>query len=144
VAFGALPAYSVLALPGAAVPAPWLVATGSMLGVGAHFFNVLPDIADDRATGVRSLPVRLGATASRWAGCGCLVAAAGVLVLGAPGARRPAGFAGLLLATALAVTAAVAGRQGGRARAPFLLAMLAAAVDLALLVVLVDRGAELG
>jgi 4-hydroxybenzoate polyprenyltransferase len=55
VAFGALPAYSVLALPGAAVPAPWLVATGSLLGVGAHFFNVLPDIADDRATGVRSL-----------------------------------------------------------------------------------------
>jgi hypothetical protein len=61
VAFGLLPAFVVLALPGHPAPPAWLVAAGALLGGGAHFANVLPDLADDAATGVRGLPHRLGA-----------------------------------------------------------------------------------
>ena len=35
------------------------------LGSAAHFVNVLPDLADDAATGVHGLPHRLGPLASR-------------------------------------------------------------------------------
>ena len=38
---------------------------GALLGAGAHFANVLPDLDDDAATGVRGLPHRLGAQARR-------------------------------------------------------------------------------
>ncbi|WP_103500322.1 UbiA family prenyltransferase, partial [Streptomyces sp. SM14] len=61
VSFGLLPAFVVLALPGAPAPPAWLVAGGALLGCAAHFLNVLPDLADDAATGVRGLPQRLGA-----------------------------------------------------------------------------------
>ena len=49
--------------PGAdrAWPPAWMMATGAVLGVGAHLLNALPDLADDDATGVRGLPQRLGA-----------------------------------------------------------------------------------
>ena len=57
----AAPRSCVLALPGAPAPPWWLVAAGALLGGGAHFANVLPDLADDARTGVRGLPHRLGA-----------------------------------------------------------------------------------
>ena len=56
VCFGLLPAFVVLGLPGAPLPPWWLVAGGALLGAGAHFANVLPDLDDDAATGVRGLP----------------------------------------------------------------------------------------
>ncbi|MCM0678452.1 UbiA family prenyltransferase, partial [Micromonospora phytophila] len=59
VSFGLLPAFVVLALPGAPAPPVWLVAAGALLGAGAHFANVLPDLVDDARTGVRGLPHRL-------------------------------------------------------------------------------------
>src|SRR4051794_21797714 len=85
VAFGLLPAFVVLALPGDELPPAWLVAAGALLGGGAHFANVLPDLADDAATGGRGLPHRLGATGS--------TPAARLLLLGATltPALRPAG-----------------------------------------------------
>lgn len=59
VAFGLLVAF-VLPDPG------WqLVAGGALLGAAAHFANVLPDLADDAATGVRGLPHRMGGRAAR-------------------------------------------------------------------------------
>lgn len=64
VAFAALPAFVSLSLPGHPWPAPWVTVAGSLLGTGAHFVNVLPDLEQDRATGVRGLPQRLGAAGS--------------------------------------------------------------------------------
>ena len=61
-AFGLLPAVVVLALPGHPWPPAWAVAAGALLGVGAHLLNVLPDLDDDRSTGVRGFPHRLGRT----------------------------------------------------------------------------------
>ncbi len=64
VSFAALPSFVVLGLPGAPTPPMWLVLAGATLGAGAHFANVLPDLADDARTGVRGLPHRLGAAGS--------------------------------------------------------------------------------
>ena len=46
VSFGLLPAFVTAGLPGQPVVG-WLVAAGALLGAGAHFANVLPDIDDD-------------------------------------------------------------------------------------------------
>ena len=60
VSFGALPAFLALGLDGHPLPEPWVVLAGALLGVGAHFLNVVPDIEDDLDAGVRGLPQRLG------------------------------------------------------------------------------------
>jgi 4-hydroxybenzoate polyprenyltransferase len=93
VSFAALPAFVVLALP--ATPPVWLVAAGGLLGAGAHFANVLPDLADDAVTGVHGLAHRLGATGTALAAAAFLLAATGVLVLGPPGPPSWVGLAAL-------------------------------------------------
>src|ERR1700728_3885680 len=56
VAFGLLPSFSASALPGHPL-ARWPVTiAAALLGLGAHFANVLPDLADDARNGVRGLP----------------------------------------------------------------------------------------
>ncbi len=52
VSFGALPAFLALGLDGHPLPQPWVVLAGALLGVGAHFLNVVPDIQDDLDAGV--------------------------------------------------------------------------------------------
>ncbi|MGC9668167.1 UbiA family prenyltransferase [Planosporangium sp. 12N6] len=88
VSFAALPAFVVL---GVASPPWWLVVAGALLGAGAHFANVLPDLDDDARTGVHGLPHRLGGQVSALLTGGLLVAATGVLAFGPPG---PPGWAG--------------------------------------------------
>ncbi|GAA5117493.1 UbiA family prenyltransferase [Pseudonocardia adelaidensis] len=84
VGFGLLPAFVVLGLPGAPLPPWWLPAAAALMGAGGHVANVLPDLADDAATGVRGLPHRLGARASRAAAGLLPLAAAVLLALAAP------------------------------------------------------------
>lgn len=60
VSFGTLPSLATLSAPDPAVAAVWASATGAVLGVSIHFTNALPDLADDRRTGVSGLPHRLG------------------------------------------------------------------------------------
>ncbi|SCE56413.1 UbiA prenyltransferase family protein, partial [Streptomyces sp. Termitarium-T10T-6] len=54
--FGALPAAVALSLPGGPGPRWWTVAAGALLGFAAHLADTLPDIAVDRAAGIRGLP----------------------------------------------------------------------------------------
>jgi 4-hydroxybenzoate polyprenyltransferase len=132
VSFGLLPAFVTAGLPGHPVYG-WLVGAGALLGAGAHFANVLPDIDDDLATGVRGLPQRLGATASRIA-AGVLLAAASVLLaVGPPGPPGVLGIAAVAVAVLAGIGAAVLGRRPG-SRAAFLGVLVVAAVDVALLV----------
>lgn len=129
VAFGALPVFVVLAHPGPLAPEPWMALAGALLGVGAHLVNVLPDLADDAATGVRGLPHRLGA---RWAaavGVGVLVLASVVIAVAAQGLPAPVLLAALGLVAVLAVVALTT--QG---RTPFRAAIGVALVDVLLLV----------
>jgi len=138
VAFGCAPAFPVLGLPGSPAVPVWLVATGSLLGSGAHFANVIPDLADDAATGIRGLPHRLGATGSAVAAAVLLGSASAVLAFGPPG---PPGLVGLA-ALAVVVVALGAGLWFGRrpgSRAPFRAVLVVAVIDVALLLV---TGAE--
>lgn len=139
VGFGSLPAFVTLGLPSPSWPAWWAVTAGALLGVGAHLVNVLPDLEDDLAAGVRGLPQRLGRPACRWLAPFVMVAAVGVVVAGPPGAVP---FPGRLLAAA-AGTVAVAGTAvpaGGRSRWPFRAAIVVAGMAVAQLLL---RGADM-
>jgi 4-hydroxybenzoate polyprenyltransferase len=135
VAFGLLPAFVVVALPGHPAPPAWLVAAGALLGGGAHFANVLPDLADDAATGVRGLPHRLGATGSQVAAAVLLLAATLTLVLGPDG---PPSWAGVLAAAAAAVVLPLgwyaARHARGRPVAMFRAVIVVALIDVLLLI----------
>ncbi len=131
VAFGSLPAVPTLAQQPPSAPAWWAVAAGAALGTGAHLVNVLPDLDDDAATGVRGLPHRLGARASQVGAALLLLAASAVLVLGpddAGSAPAAAGTVALVLCAALA-----GGVVTTRGRTPFRLAVLMALTDVVLL-----------
>lgn len=140
VSFGLLTAFLTLGLPGSPWPQPWAIAAGALLGMGAHFLNVVPDVDDDLAAGVRGLPQRMGARRAAVTGAGLLAGAATLVVVG-PGLPPPTwAWGGLAVAVASAGAAAVAGRRPVAGRAPFLLAVTTAAVAVTLLVA---RGSDL-
>jgi len=64
VTFGTLPLFVTLSLSEPRPATWWAIAVGALLGFGAHFANVLPDLVDDARTGVRGLPHALGRGAS--------------------------------------------------------------------------------
>jgi 4-hydroxybenzoate polyprenyltransferase len=135
IAFGLLPAFVVTALPGHPPPPAWLVAAGALLGGGAHFANVLPDLEDDAATGVRGLPHRLGAAGSAIAAALLLLGATLTLVFGPPGSPSWAGWA----AAAAAVVVLPLGwyaqaRARGRRVAMFRAVIVVALIDVLLLI----------
>lgn len=137
IGFGGLAAFVILGLPGHPTPPAWLVLAVAMLGVGAHFANVLPDLQDDLSTGVRGLPHRLGARTSAGAAAVFLLCASALLALG-PGDPGPLEVAGLIVAVALVIGVLVTGRQEG-SRMPFRLSMLIALLDV---IELIARGAS--
>jgi 4-hydroxybenzoate polyprenyltransferase len=141
VSFALLTCFVTLGLDGSPWPPPWAVGAGALLGVGAHFLNVVPDVADDLADGVRGLPQRIGARASAVTGA-VLMAAAAVLVVAGPDGPVPRwAWVGLGAALATATGAAVAGsRPRARASAPFLLAVATAGVTVLLVI---GRGGDL-
>jgi 4-hydroxybenzoate polyprenyltransferase len=126
VAFGALPVFVHLA-GGSQAPVE-VVAGAALLGVGAHLLNVVPDLAEDAATGVRGLPHRLGARRSTVLAVALLVAATVSLLVTGSSGGLPAMVGGVLVA-GLAGLALV-----GTGRAPFYSAVGIALVDVAILV----------
>nr|WP_284291053.1 UbiA family prenyltransferase [Angustibacter aerolatus] len=111
-AFGTLPAVVRLGVPPGEVPPSWLVVAGALLGVGAHVVNTLPDLDDDRATGVFSAPYRLGRKGSGVAAPLLLVLASALVVSGTGGGAL--GVVGLVVSAALAVVAVLAALRGVR------------------------------
>lgn len=79
--FGLLPVFVARGLPGQPPAAGWVVATGALLGMSAHFLNCLPDLAGDRRTGVLGLPQRLGRRGSLAAAGVCVGVSLAVIVL---------------------------------------------------------------
>ncbi|GHB57233.1 membrane protein [Streptomyces cirratus] len=127
-AFGLLPAFVTLGLPGRPWPPLWLGVAAALLGAGAHFANVLPDIAGDLATGVTGLPQRLGVRRSAALAALLVLGSAAALVVGPAGPTTASGW-GLLALTATVLLAT--GR--GRGRVPFLGTLAVAAADVTLL-----------
>jgi 4-hydroxybenzoate polyprenyltransferase len=139
--FGLVPVFAAFTAPGHPWPRWPVIAAAALIGLGAHFVNVLPDLAADRATGVRGLPQRVaalagpgaasraapGETAVRTCALTLLLGASVLLVIAARPGHRQIAAAGLGVA---AVLAAVAAR--GRGRVPFGAAIGIAAVDVVL------------
>jgi 4-hydroxybenzoate polyprenyltransferase len=130
--FGLMPAYAASTLPGHHAPRLQVTVAAALLGLGAHFANVLPDLAADKAAGVRGLPQRVAAKwgpgAVRAVALVLLLTASVLLLLGAT--RRWVAIPGLAAALLLAVAAA-----RGTGRVPFLAAIGIAAVDIMLFAV---------
>ncbi len=128
--FGALPLY-VLAVAG--VNGQWWPAVaGGLLGLSAHFANVAPDVAEDRASGVWGAPQRIGAR-------GSLIVA--LVLLGSVGALLLAELqlsgAAMFLSGALVLLPLVGGSvlvaRNRIGKPVFTLVMVAAVADVVLL-----------
>ena len=129
--FGPIPAYAASTLPGHPGPRWWVTMAAALVGLGAHFANVLPDLAGDRATGVNGLPqqvaARWGPGAVRAIALVLLLSASVLLLLASSDSRRWVAVIGLGAAAALATVGA---RSSGRL--PFLAAIGIAAIDVVL------------
>jgi 4-hydroxybenzoate polyprenyltransferase len=77
-AFGSLP--SCMALSKGESPALWMWLGGALLGTAAHFLNVIKDMEQDKASGIKGLPQRLGSKVSGVTAV-ALIAAAVVVIL---------------------------------------------------------------
>ena len=125
VSFGLLPLF--VTLP----HAPWwLPPAGALLGAGAHFANVLPDLIDDAATGVHGLPHRLGATGSRWSAAALLLGASVVLAIGPSGHPVPR-----VVLAGVSILVLAGGLLSRRRRAAFQAVLLVALLDVGQLVI---------
>ncbi|HEY5221566.1 MAG TPA: UbiA family prenyltransferase [Microbacteriaceae bacterium] len=134
VCFGLLPAVATLGQQQPAYAAPWVIIVGALLGVAAHFTNVLPDLEDDRRTGVRGLPHLLGRATSGVLAFAAL-AAAGILLGLSPGLPPgPIGWVGMITALAIAVWGIVLIAHARTSRMLMRLVMAGALVDVAMLV----------
>jgi 4-hydroxybenzoate polyprenyltransferase len=131
--FGPLPAYAASTLPGQPAPRFWVCVAAALVGLGAHFANVLPDLDADLRSGVRGLPqvvaARCGPGAARAAALVLLLSASALLVVEASPERRWIAVVGLCCSCVLAVTGAV-----GKGRTPFRAALAIAGADVAVFV----------
>lgn len=133
VSFGLLPVVITLATTPRHVAPWWAITAGALLGVGAHLVNVLPDVGDDLATGVRGVVHRLPRPLVAVLAPAVLAAATLVVVVGPPGAASPVRWTALALAVAAAAVAGATGARGRGRRVPLAATVLVAAVNVALL-----------
>jgi 4-hydroxybenzoate polyprenyltransferase len=145
IAFGLLPAFATSTAAGHPLPRLAVTAAAALLGLGAHFANVLPDLVADRDAGIRGLPQRVAARwgpgAVRGTALVLLLAASVLLVIAARPGRPAVALAGLCLAVGLGLVGAF-----GDGRVPFRAAMGIALVDVLILVaggVALSSGASL-
>jgi protoheme IX farnesyltransferase len=130
-AFALLVSFVSLGLPGSPWPPWWGAAAGALLGTGAHLVNAATDIDDDRATGVRGLPLRLGYRRSVGLAALLLLAASVLIAVG----PRHLGWPVLGLPVAVALVAVgLSGPSRPGSRRLFRVAIGVALVDAAMLV----------
>ncbi len=136
VAFGLLPSFVTLGLPGHPWPPAWMTIAAALMGTGAHLVNTLPDFGGDAATGVRGLTHRIGPRVSLFSAALFMAAATAVLALMPPG--EPGSLdAVLVAATSAAVVAVVVTGLTHRLRAAWTLTLGVAALNV---IVIVLRG----
>jgi len=147
VAFGLLPVVSVAAGPEGQWPTWWAIATGAVFGIAIHCTNVLPDLVDDAATGVRGFPHRLGLRGAGIVAFASLVVAAALVLGGQVLGDDPVRGVGIVLALLGAVVVLVLAVVGVRlvlaGRASRTLFRLVIASSLVLVVELGFAGARL-
>jgi 4-hydroxybenzoate polyprenyltransferase len=82
VAFAILP--SCMAYSQEKVPPTWMWAGGALFGMAAHFLNVLKDMDQDHASGIKGLPQRCGKTGSIIAATTLIALAIALLLISIP------------------------------------------------------------
>jgi 4-hydroxybenzoate polyprenyltransferase len=136
VTFGTLPLFVTLAQSEPRPAEWWAIVVGALLGFGAHFANVLPDLVDDARTGVRGLPHALGRQASGVIAFASL-ALASLVACGGIAAARPdliaVAIVGLVAGMAIAIAGIVLASTRPPTRLLFQLIMASAVVDVVLL-----------
>lgn len=125
VSFGLIPVIVTTAREDPALAPWWAIAMGSLLGLAAHFTNVLPDLDADRRHGIRSLPHLMDA---RPAGAIALTAsaAAGALGVLAPDEISVLAIVGATATAVLLIVGLIVLVRAPRSRALFRIIMLSA------------------
>ena len=82
IAFGSLP--SCMALSKGEVPPVWMWMGGTLLGIAAHFLNVIKDMKEDHVSGIKGLPQRCGTKGSVVVAVVLILTAVALLVLSDP------------------------------------------------------------
>lgn len=113
VSFGIFPSLATLSAPQPAFAPPWAWIVGVAFGAAVHLTNVLPDLDQDAATGVRGLPHRLGPRVATTVAAGAVVTGAVIALVGSAGGDLSAAspvswvfFAGVVVAAAATMAAA--------------------------------------
>lgn len=134
--FGLMPAYAASTLPGHPAPRWPITVAAALLGLGAHFANVLPDLRDDAATGVRGLPQRMGRLGSVLTLACSLTAGSLVLAWGPSGNALALSITVTCVGIAGAGAAAVLAVRRPDSDAAFRVTLVLALLDVVLLLVL--------
>ncbi|SMG47117.1 UbiA family prenyltransferase [Agreia pratensis] len=136
VTFGTLPLFVTLSLSEPRPAVWWAIVVGALLGFGAHFANVLPDLDDDARTGVRGLPHILGRRPSSVVAFASLAIASLVASIGI-GSVAPGLIVVAVIGLVAGVVIAIAGITLALTRPPtrllFQLIIASAVVDVVLL-----------
>ena len=133
IGFGILPVFVTLSLEQSQVPPAWVVVVAALLGVSAHFANTLPDLLEDRATGVKALPHIVGQKISALVISTMAILASSIAVYQSNSLAGLIGVIGLTATIVLAGIASVLSLRPTPPRAIFPLLVVACLVNAILL-----------
>lgn len=132
--FATVPIFVGLAAPEPFWVEGWVVLVSALLGVSAHFANVLPDMADDKLTGVNALPHMLGQRISAIVIAGTAMVATLLVVTQSKSLQPQVGLAGLVVTMTLVGFASGLALKEKPPRVIFPLLIMASLVNVVLLV----------
>ena len=134
VGFGILPIFVTLSLDTPQLPMWWVLLAAGLLGVAAHFANAMPDLIDDKQTGVRALPHILGQRVSALTISGAAALASLLVVTQSASLNLVLAWLGFALTMGLVITASALALKPRPPRVIFPLLIAASFVNVALLV----------
>jgi 4-hydroxybenzoate polyprenyltransferase len=131
--FGILPIFVTLTFEPPRFPIWWVILAAALLGIAAHFANALPDLFDDKETGVRALPHILGQKVSAWAIAATAACASLLVVTQSTTLNSSIAFAGFVLTLGLALSASALALRAKPPRVIFYLLIAASFINVILL-----------
>ena len=132
--FGSTPLFVGVAAAIPFISPAWTVLVAALLGVSAHFANVLPDMFEDKLTGVNSLPHILGQRTSALVIAGTALLASSIVVTQSTKLTAEVAGSGLGLIILLVLLASILSLKTKPPRIVFPLLMITALVNVVLLV----------
>jgi 4-hydroxybenzoate polyprenyltransferase len=133
IGFGILPAFVTLAGLEPSLPPAWVILVAALFGVAAHFANVLPDLIEDKQTGVKALPHLLGQRFSAFVIAFSAGFASLILVTLSQNLNQTIGVVGFGITLALAAVASFLALKPKPPKLVFYLLLIASLVNVVLL-----------